>query len=248
MLRRLERIYSPAIDREMEVLAYGHFGPPLIAFPSGGGRYYDFESNGMVDAIAPWIEAGKLKVYCPQGYDRESWLNKDLSPHRRAVSHKAYEDFIVNQLVPMIREDCRTPNIRIGMTGCSLGAYHAANFGLKFPHLFSWCLCMSGLYDLTAFIGESQSPEVYFNNVLAYTRNFHGAHLDWVRANAYLILVCGQGPYEDTNLVDTRALAGVLSSKQIRHECDIWGLDVRHDWEWWRRQIVYHMKKLHGEP
>jgi esterase/lipase superfamily enzyme len=136
MLRRHEKIYSPAIGREMQVLAYGHYGAPLIAFPSGGGQFYDFENNGMIDAIAGWIEAGKVKVYCPEGLDHESWLNHGADPGWRAHRHNHYQDFVVSNLVPAIRQDCATPDIKIGVTGCSLGAFHAANFALKFPEIF----------------------------------------------------------------------------------------------------------------
>lgn len=246
MLRRHEKIYSPAIGYDVDVLAFGHFGDPIIAFPSGGGKYFDFESNGMVGAIAPLIEAGRIKVYCPGGLDRESWLNDDLPPHYRAVRHNDYQDFIINNLVPTIRYDCRSEDIRIGLTGCSLGALHSANFALKFPHIFNYALCLSGLYDLNSVCGPSDSLEVYFNNPLAYVRNLHGAALDHIRHNTHITLVCGQGPWEDTNLPNTQQLADLLAIKGISHERDIWGHDVEHNWNWWRRQIVYHFGRRFG--
>lgn len=243
MNRRYEKIYSPALGRDMEILAFGHYGAPLIAFPSGGGTYFDFESNGMISAIQHLIEGGKIKVYCPPSMDRESWLNKSLNAHHKALIHNAYQNFIVSNLVPAIRTDCHDPRIRIALTGCSLGAYHAANHALKFPHIFHYALCMSGLYDMGRIAGSSHSPDVYFNNPLAFVPNLEGNDLEHVRHNTHVALVCGQGAYEENNLKETHRLADCLAAKQISHERDIWGHDVEHHWFWWRKQIVYHLEK-----
>ncbi|MEM7343135.1 MAG: alpha/beta hydrolase-fold protein [Chloroflexota bacterium] len=245
--RRYEKIYSPAIGREMSVLAFGHYGSPVIAFPSGGGQFYDFENNDMIAVLLPLIEQGKIKVYCPAGLDHETWLNQEADPHWQAVRYNDYQDFIINNLVPTIRFDCRTPDIRIGLTGCSLGAYQAANFSLKFPHIFDYALCMSGRYDLEAIIGRaSDSTEIYFNNPIAYIHHLHGDGLSHVQHNTHLTLVCGQGAWEDKCLHDTHRLADLLGEKQISHERDIWGQDVEHHWHWWRKQIAHHFNRRYG--
>lgn len=246
MFRRYETIYSPAVGRNMQVLAFGHYGRPLIAFPSGGGQFFDFENNGMIDAIAHLIEGGKIKIYCPEGVDNESWLNHAADPHWRGIRHHAYQDFILSNLVPAIRTDCKDEQIHIGVTGCSLGAYHAANFALKYPHIFSYALCMSGRYDLEKIVGPSGSQEVYFNNPVAYVPNLHGDALEHVRRHAHLVLVCGQGAWEDKCLEETNRLADLLAQKAISHERDIWGHDVEHHWYWWRKQIVHHLERLTG--
>lgn len=247
MLRRYETVYSPAIGRNMQVLAFGHHGPPLIAFPSGGGQFFDFENNGMIAALAHHIDAGRIKIYCPESIDQESWLNEAADPHWRGVRYGAYIDFILNNLVPAIRVDCHNPHIRIALTGCSLGAFHAANLALKFPDVFHYALCMSGRYDLEAIMGTaSGSLEVYFNNPAAFVPNLHGQELDRIRHNTHLALVCGQGAWEEKCLRETHHLADALSAKGISHERDIWGHDVEHHWYWWRQQIVHHLGKTFG--
>lgn len=245
MLRRYETLHSLAVGRGVEVLAFGHHGTPLIAFPSGGGRFYDFEDNGMIGAVAHLIGAGKVKVYCPDSLDRESWLAGG-DPHGRAIRHNAYHDFIVEDLVPAIRADCRDPHIRVALAGCSLGAYHAANFALRRPDLFHYALCMSGRYDVEAFTGSSASPEVYFNNPVAYVANLHGDSLEHVRQRTHLALVCGQGAWEDKCLRDTHRLADLLAEKGVSHERDIWGHDAEHHWHWWRQQFAHHLGRALG--
>ena len=225
----------------MQVLAFGHYGRPLLAFPSGGGQFYDFENNGMIEAIAPLINDGRVKVYCPEGLDHESWLNEGADPHWRAVRHNDYQAFIMHDLVSAIRFDCRSEHIQIAVTGCSLGAYHAANFALKFPHIFNYALCMSGRYDLEQLTGPNGSSEVYFNNPMAYAYNLHGEALDHIRHHTFITLVCGQGAWEDKCLAETHRLADLFVDKGIPHQRDIWGHDVEHHWYWWRKQLAHHL-------
>src|SRR5512140_891621 len=65
--------------------------------------------------------------------------------------HRAYEQFVLETLVPFIREDCRTSGIPIAATGCSVGALYSALFVLKHPETFRQGLCLSGRYRLSTF-------------------------------------------------------------------------------------------------
>ena len=69
---------------------------------------------------------------------------------------------------------------------------------------------------------------------------------DWLRGRVSLLLVCGQGQWEDTtgSLESTRRFAAVLASRQIRHELDLWGYDVPHDWPSWRAQVAHHLPRF----
>jgi esterase/lipase superfamily enzyme len=175
----------------MELLVFGHYGPPLLAFPSAGGRFFDWENQGMVDAAGPWLEAGKVRLYCVDGVDHESWLNFGAAIAARAARHREYEAYIVHELAPFIQRECALSEGGVAVTGCSLGGFHAANFALKFPQTFNYALCMSGRYDLEAVIGPSEAIEVYHNNPVAYAADLHGDELAEVRANTHLALVCG---------------------------------------------------------
>lgn len=248
MLRTYQRLPSPTIGRDVEMLVYGHFGPPMIVFPSAGGRFYDFENNGMIDAVAPWIDAGQVKLYCIDSIDRESWINFDLSPADRARRHNDYRDFVVNTLAPAIHRDCDAPDAKIAVTGCSMGGFHAANFALLFPQVFDYALCLSGRYNIEAICGYSDALDVYFNNPVAYAYHLDGEALDRVRRDTHLVLVCGQGAWEDICLAEAHRLADILVAKGISHERDIWGHDVEHHWYWWRKQIAFHFGKALGQP
>ena len=42
------------------VIAYGHYGRPFLVFPSEQGRAWDFETNGMIDAVRPLIDPDQI--------------------------------------------------------------------------------------------------------------------------------------------------------------------------------------------
>ena len=59
------------IDRGMTIVQYGHYGRPVLVFPSEAGRAWDFENNGMVDAIGYLINDGRIKLYCVDSLDAD---------------------------------------------------------------------------------------------------------------------------------------------------------------------------------
>jgi esterase/lipase superfamily enzyme len=237
-------LYSDAIGAAGAVAAYGHYGRAVLAFPSEGGRAYDWQHNGMVEALSELLDAGRIKLYCVDSFDAASWSNHSLPLEERARAHGRYESWILDDVVPFIQHDTGGEIIT---TGASLGAFHAANFALKRADLFPLAICMSGNYDPSTWNGWGERGETaYFNNPLDYVANFAGDHLDWLRSRLSLLLICGQGQWEDTtdSLESTKRLAGVLAEKGIRHELDLWGYDVPHDWPSWRAQIAHHLPRF----
>jgi esterase/lipase superfamily enzyme len=245
-MRRVVDIWSPAIGAAGAVIAYGHWGLPVLVFPSEAGRAGDFESNGMVDAVADLLDQGRIKLYCVDSYDAASWSDRGVPLEERARRHGAFESWILDQVVPFVHGDCGGPT-GVLTTGVSMGAFHAANFALRRADLFPRALCLSGNYDPSTWHGWGEQGEaLYFQNPTAYVPGLHGDHLEWLRHHVRLTLVCGQGMWEDTTgaLNSTRTLAGLLAGKGIPHELDMWGYDVAHDWPWWRRQLPHHLHRM----
>jgi esterase/lipase superfamily enzyme len=237
-------LYSPEIGAAGTVMSYGHYGRPVLAFPAERGRAWDWQDQGMVDAVGGLLEAGRLKLYCVDSFDAASWSNQELPVEERARQHARYESWILEQVVPFIHADTGG---EITATGISLGAFHAANFALKRADLFPLAIGLSGNYDPAAWNGWGERGEAaYFNNPMDYVEHLGGDHLDWLRGRLSLLLVCGQGMWEDSTgaLESTRALAGKLAAKGIRHELDLWGHDVPHDWPSWRAQIAHHLPRF----
>ncbi len=252
MKKRLERVQSPQLGRTISLWSYGHWGPPLVVFPTAAGFAHEWEAQGMVEALSPWLEAGKLKLYCPESNVAEAWTKKENDAAWRIQRHALYEKWVVETLVPHIREDCNSPAgsqaLPMMTAGASLGAYYSANIALKYPEIFRWALCMSGRYLMTHFTDGFSNLDVYLNNPLAYVQGLSGEPLERVRRSTHLTLVCGQGAFEEGCIEETQALGDLFDAKGIPHDRDIWGYDVAHNWAWWKRQAQYHLSRRLGAP
>jgi esterase/lipase superfamily enzyme len=245
MIGRPAELYSPAIGAVGNVVVYGHYGRPVMVFPAERGGAWDFESQGMIGAVGGLIEAGRCKVYSVDAFDSQSWSNSSIPIEERARRHGLYESWILDQVVPFVQADSATHEI--ATTGASLGAFHAVNFALKRADLFPLAIGLSGNYDPASWDAWGERGEaVYFNNPMDYVANLHGDHLDWMRSRLSILLVCGQGMWEDTtgSLESTKRLADLLGEKGIRCELDLWGHDVPHDWPSWRAQMAHHLPRF----
>lgn len=240
-----EMIPSEAMGRRMHLWRFGHWGTPMLVFPSAAGMAHEWQAQGMVDALADLIGSGRIKLYCSESNVAEAFTRREGHPSWRIQRHLAFERYVMSELVPWIRADCRSESIRLATAGCSLGAYYAATFALKHPETFGYALCMSGRYEIRHFTDGFDSPEVYLNNPLAFVPNLEGAELERARRTR-LALVCGQGAYEEGCIEETHALGDLLRAKGIPSVKDIWGRDVEHGWGWWRRQARFHLLKTFG--
>jgi esterase/lipase superfamily enzyme len=228
------------------VVAYGHWGRPVLVFPTEKGDAWEWANNGMVGAAAELIEAGRVKLYCVDSFDAGTWSAHHLPLEERARRHGSYESWLLDAVVPHIRADTGD-SADIATTGCSLGAFHALNFAFRRADLFPAALCLSGNYNPVSWNGWGERGDaVYFNNPLDYVAHLHGDHLDWLRRRLNVRLVCGQGQWEDTTgaLDSTRQMAGLLAAQGIPHELDLWGHDTPHDWPSWRAQLARHLPRL----
>ncbi|TAM92181.1 MAG: esterase [Jatrophihabitans sp.] len=201
----------------------------------------------MVAAVAGLIDDGRVKLYCVDSGDADSWSDRTLPTEERARRYGGYERWILDTVVPWIRADCGG-EVEIATLGCSLGAYHAANMVLRHAETFPLALGLSGNYDPATWHGWGELGDAtYFQNPMSYVTHLGGAHLDWLRSRASLLLVVGQGAWEvdpTGSLPSTRAFAELLTGKGIRCELDVWGYDVPHDWPSWRRQLAHHLPRF----
>ena len=162
MNREYHKWYSPSLGRDMELLLYGHGGTPMLVFPTSMGRFYEYEDRGMIGAISGRYDQGQVQAFCPDSVDSESWYNKCAHPADRVRRHMAYEAYIMNEVVPLIRTRNSSPGIVA--TGCSFGGYHAMDVALRHPGVFHSCLPMSGAFDIKQFMHGYYDQNCYFNN------------------------------------------------------------------------------------
>lgn len=238
------RWWSPSLGQDMELKVYGHYGKPVLVFPAQSGRFFDYENFGMVEAVHGSIDGGKVKLFTVDSVDAQSWANWDAHPADRARRHEDYDRYIVQEVAPFIRQNCGDYGGKFITTGCSMGAYHAANFFFRHPDVFDGTIALSGLYQLRMFVGDYMDDLVYFNSPLSYLPNLNDPwYLDQYRQSD-IIVCCGQGAWEDAMLEDTRRLGSILEAIGVPAWIDIWGSDVNHDWPWWRKMMPYFLEKL----
>ncbi len=227
------------------VIRYGHWGRPVIAFPSEAGRAWDYENNGMVEAIRPLIDAGRIKLYCVDSADQHTWSDRWLSLEERARRHLAYQGWVTGPVSDFIGHDSGVHDIVT--TGCSMGAYHAVQLALRRADLFPVAIGLSGSYDPSAWHGWGDvGAAAYETNPTWWVPDLPGDHLGWLQHRAHIVLNVGRGAWEThptQALPSSRHLARLLWDKGIHAELDEWGDDVSHDWPWWQRQIAHHLPR-----
>jgi esterase/lipase superfamily enzyme len=239
MEKMLSSWYSPALQKEMPVAVYGNYGFALLMIPTAAADYLEYERFELINAIAPFIEAGKVKVYSINSINNESWLNDQMDPRHKSLRHQQFNDYVFNEVVPFIRNNSswETPIIT---SGASFGALHSANLFFKRPDLIQGCIAMSGVYDLTEYTKGYFDEDVYFNSPCHYLPNLSDHEiLEQIRRSGHIHLLTGSGDHEDPDA--SRRLAGILYNKGIFYELDVWGQDIRHDWPSWRAMLPHYL-------
>jgi esterase/lipase superfamily enzyme len=219
----------------MGVAVFGHWGPPLLAFPTSHGDEWELERNGLIGAIADFINAGRVKVFCVGSINHDSFYNREAHPFHRSWRQRMFDEYIHQEVVPFIYAHCQTPGIAITTFGASMGAYHAVNMLFRYPHQVKRCYGFSGVYDMRRFMDGLYDDNFYFHNPIDYVASLtDGWYLDQL-ASCEIRLVTGSGPYEESR--HTYAFSGVLARRGIRHHVDDWGPKGGHDWPYWREMI-----------
>ena len=236
------RWYTSRLEREMGIRVHGHYGYPVLVFPTSGGDEWEYENRGVVAALAHHLDAGTVKLFCVGSVNSDSWYNDQVHPGRRSDLQAMYDAYVAFEVVPFIHDHCRTPGIPVATTGSSFGAYHAANTLLKHPDLVRRCLALSGLYDLRRFMNGHYDENFYFNNPVDYVPNLpDGWYLHNLR-QCDIHLATGDGPWEDK--APTYRMSEVLRARGIPHSLDDWGRDGGHDWPFWKHQMDVYIGRL----
>jgi len=230
--------FTQYLSREFEMLVFGHDGYPVILFPTSKARYYENKDFKLIDSAADLINAGKIKIYCPDGIDSDSWYNYSIHPADRVRTHMGYEKVILYDVIEFAKHE--TGRNKVAVAGCSFGAYHAVNLAFRHPDKVGYIFSMGGSFDIKQFILGYYDDNCYFNNPPDYLPNLNDSwYLDRIRQMG---IILGTGEW-DMCLDDNIRLSDILNQKGISH----W-LDIRpgtgHDWPWWREMFSEYLGKI----
>jgi len=236
--------YSENLGREMHMLAYGHDGVPVIAFPCQDGMCDNWEGFQMPQELSCYIEGGQMQLFCVDTVDTESWSDKNGDKGHRAWMQELYYRYIVDEALPLIMDYNGTGRLPLA-TGYSLGAVHAAIVFFRRPELFRGVLSCSGCYSAPHFWDGWCDGTLYDNSVIDFIRNMPADHPYIDIYNSKKIVLCvGHGNWEGACLTTTEEMAEIFKQKGISGWVDVWGYDVDHDWPWWKKQTHYHLPHL----
>jgi esterase/lipase superfamily enzyme len=231
------RRFAPHLERELEILVFGHAGIPVLLFPTSTGRSTQSRDCGLIDAVAPFLDAGQIKIYCPEGIDEESWNNYWIPPGERIKAHLAWEQ----AMLELIEAACaETGAPRAALAGCSFGGYHAVNLAFRHPDRIGYAVSLSGAFDIRPLLHGYDGQEVYFNNPVDYLPGLEDPrYLDPIRRMG---IVLSTGEWDICREANVR-FSEILSRKGIAH----W-LDVRpgavHDWPLWRASFPHYIQQI----
>ncbi len=235
MNREYHRWHSPNLNRDMELLVFGHAGAKVLVFPTSMGKFYEWEDRGMINTLSEHLHKGWLQLYCVDSVDAESWYAKWAQPSGRAWRHVQYENYLLHEVIPLMNRKNGTPFLIT--TGASFGAFHAMNFGLRHPDITSRILAMSGIYDISRWLDGYQEGHGYFNNPVAYIKNEHDGHRLNQMRNMDIIITAGE---HDPNIGGNRYFSQLLWDKNIWHAFRVWD-GWSHDWPYWQKMVLTYI-------
>ena len=244
MWRDVIHTYSIVLQKEMTLRVYGQGGLPILVFPCQDAMSDNFENFGMIDCLSDFLENSQIRLFCVDSIDQESWSNKNGDKAWRAWRQDQYFYYIADEVVPFIHEYTGSADLPY-LTGCSMGANHAAITFLRAPELFAGMIALSGVYDATYFWDGWCNDTLYRNSPTAFIPNMPGDHPFIRLYNEKDIIFCiGQGAWEEEGLRTQRELDTAFAEKGIHAWFDYWGYDVNHDWPWWKKQLRYFLMRI----
>lgn len=232
---------SPAVGEHMGIARFGHYGKPVILFPTGGGDYLDAERFLLVKSVAPLIEAGRIKLYLVDSVCRWAFASKDAQPRQKSLMQAKYSTYLETELFPFIKSDSGNTTDKFVVAGASMGGYNALNSAAKFPQWIDRMIGMSGTYINDRRMHGYWDENYYYNAPHQFLpRLGEGEQLNSLR-NSLFILAQGQN-WENQTYAPT--MAKILDAKGIPNRHVVWGGDSGHDWPTWRTMLPLFLNRL----
>lgn len=242
MTREYHKWFSSNLQREMEILVFGHQGRAVLFFPTRMAHFYDYENWGIIESMQNKINAGEVQLFCVDSIDGESFYNSYLQPSARIERHLQYEQYLLNEVIPLVHT--KNSSGWLETAGCSMGAYHAVNLAMKYPWLFKRAVGISGRYDLTTTPGGFRdlldgyrNDAVYFNMPGQYISNLTDHYLLDALRNLQVILAVGE---TDPFLHGNQEFSNLLWNKGIPNQFYQWDSHA-HSAKYWRQMVPLYV-------
>ena len=210
--KTVSRWYTHRLEREVTTVRWGHYGTPVLLYPTAGGDAEEVERMHLVGALWGLIEAGRIKVYSCDSVAGSTWISGNESPAYCSRVQNLFDAFVYHEVVPAIRTDCASSDIEIVTAGASIGAFNAVASVCRHPDAFRMAIGMSGTYDLSSMLYGQFNDDFYFSSPLHFLPGLEGPHLDMLRQR-FVLLPTGEGDYEDPG--ESWRIANALGAKGV---------------------------------
>lgn len=235
MEEKIEKWRSPSLGKDMELTVYGESGTPVIGIPTRGATCGQWEEFGMTNAISYQIKNGFNQLFVLSSIDNEAILNEDASPEQRLIRQQQYESYIIEEVVPFIKEQNHVQFIIIA--GIDFGGYQAITTALKHPEHFGKAIGISGIYDIRPYMDGYYDDDVYYANPMDFVPNLNKKTLLDKVQDIDFRLVTFEG---DERKDDAVRMDNVMRMKFLANNLDIWPDDA-DEWDVWPQMLKSHI-------
>ncbi|MEM8665227.1 MAG: hypothetical protein AAGF49_14040, partial [Pseudomonadota bacterium] len=233
--------FSPRLEQDIQLVRWGHWGQPVLVFPTAGGDAEEIERMQLIAALAPLLEAGRIKVYSCDSLAGRALAARWGSEGERCALLNRFEEFVALEAVPAIRADCRSEGLELIAAGASIGAFKATAVVCRYPWLFRAAIGMSGTYDLERLLGFSGTADFYFASPKCFLPSLEGPLLETLRKR-FILLAYGEGRWENPD--EAWGFERILGGKGVPNRVDVWGPQWDHDWVTWRKMLPLYLDEL----
>jgi esterase/lipase superfamily enzyme len=240
-MKSAERWFSERTQTEITVVRWGAVGLPVLVLPSAGGDAEEIERFGLIDACAPLLSEGRVKLYSVDSVAGQAMIAKASPLEHRMWLLNQFHECVRREVVPAIHADLGGQALDVITCGASIGAFNALALLCRYPDAFSAAIAMSGTYRIEQFYDEAWSQDLYFAAPLQFVPGLEGPQLDRLRQRR-VVLASGEGDWEDIG--ESWAVAAVLGAKGIPNRVDNWGPQWAHDWPTWRAMLPQYLREL----
>lgn len=226
--------YSNILGRNINLEVTGHWGHPILMFPSSGGQYTQNNDFGLNGSVMHFVEQGRIKLYNVETIDMMSFYDDHMNSEMKIHNYELYMQFLQKEMIPYIQDQCNSH--RIAVAGVSFGGFHASNTAFRFPDLVSHLIAMSAAFNIRNMTPLSDDIRIYYNCPDEFMQNEEGWKFN------HMQIVLGTSDWDickDKNL----HMSGILNTKGIEHWYDEkkW---IEHDWPLWKMAFPEYVGKF----
>src|SRR3982750_483447 len=104
-MKATEQWFSERMRQPISLARWGHFGTPVLVFPTAGGDAEEIERNQLVGACWPLVESGRVKLYSCDSVAGRAMVGQAGPPEYRMWLANQFQHCVIDEVVPAIRTD-----------------------------------------------------------------------------------------------------------------------------------------------